>query len=566
MPVQQTTMDNSSLSTKKGSMCSKESTRETARRKRGHSMATTSPRSAQAKVPLTFPSLSGQRNVQRRKIPDATSSSSGRQSRNNTSSQVPEHSDSSKSAQATNDQGSSQAQQQQSTSLSQTSERSRDNSIQPRKKKAKTHPHDRMLDEYADDVFWERLINNQELDWSMITRTLDNLISQWRSFKSSAAQTTADWRRIESGAVKFESERRKQAEANALLRCARRYDELLTRIGSRFIAISLMSTEVIKKAKVPLQQREDRVREAIVNMRQERRSLRITMNDIEDYLDNAADEDQRQHKQFTHENELLHEQIRHLRQEKQQLQERVAEIERDREQWRGQIQQHEDVNQRLRSQIADQERAHNQLRRQLQDLERQLDQIRRPAHEMPRNEQRRDRPQHDQRAAQNPEQQDDQRNPEEQRRDLRRQIRQITRQIQQLEEARAIVPARNLQERFDQVHPAMQCVFCRAEGQHFSDACPFVSDPQQRRNIIRNRGRCKRCLEHCERRNFCAYENRECSYCSRARGTVLYDEEQGIGPHHAALCRTPDDRARVYFRIQELRQQREQKERELKRL
>ncbi|WKX98496.1 hypothetical protein Q1695_013854 [Nippostrongylus brasiliensis] len=139
MPVQQTTMDNSSLSTKKGSMCSKESTRETARRKRGHSMATTSPRSAQAKVPLTFPSLSGQRNVQRRKIPDATSSSSGRQSRNNTSSQVPEHSDSSKSAQATNDQGSSQAQQQQSTSLSQTSERSRDNSIQPRKKKAK-HP------------------------------------------------------------------------------------------------------------------------------------------------------------------------------------------------------------------------------------------------------------------------------------------------------------------------------------------------------------------------------------------------------------------------------------------
>ncbi|VDL62347.1 unnamed protein product, partial [Nippostrongylus brasiliensis] len=238
----------------------------------------------------------------------------------------------------------------------------------------------------------------------MITRTLDNLISQWRSFKSSAAQTTADWRRIESDAVEFDSERRKQAEANALLRCARRYDELLTRIGSRFIAISLMSTEVMKRAKVPLQQREDRVREVIVNMRQERRSLRITMNDIEDYLDNAADEDQREHKQFTHENELLHEQIRHLRQEMQQLQERVAEIERDREQWRGQIQQHEDVNQRLRSQIADQERAHNQLRRELQDLERQLDQIRRPAHEMPRNEQRRDRPQHDQRAAQNPEQ------------------------------------------------------------------------------------------------------------------------------------------------------------------
>ncbi|VDL68228.1 unnamed protein product, partial [Nippostrongylus brasiliensis] len=271
-------------------------------------------------------------------------------------------------------------------------------------------------------------------------------------------------------------------------------------------------------------------------------------------------------KQFTHENELLHEQIRHLRQEKQQLQERVAEVERNREQWRGQIQQHEDVNQRLRSQIADQERAHNQLRRQLQDLERQLDQIRRPAHEMPRNEQRRDRPQHDQRAAQNPEQQDDQLNPEEQRRELRRQIRQITRQVQQLEEARAIVPARNLQERFDQVHPALQCVFCRAEGQHFLDACPFVSDPQQRRNITRNRGRCKRCVEHCERRNFCAYEDRECSYCSRARGTILHDPEQGIGQHHSALCRTPDDRARVYFQTQELRQQREQKERELKRL
>ncbi|WKX91997.1 hypothetical protein Q1695_010211 [Nippostrongylus brasiliensis] len=101
----------------------------------------------------------------------------------------------------------------------------------------------------------------------MTTRTLDKLISQWRSFKSSAAQTSADWIRIESGAVKFDSERRKQTEANALLRCARRYDELLTRIGSRFIAISLMSTEVMKKAKVPLQQREDRVREAIVNMR-----------------------------------------------------------------------------------------------------------------------------------------------------------------------------------------------------------------------------------------------------------------------------------------------------------
>ncbi|WKY10585.1 hypothetical protein Q1695_002724 [Nippostrongylus brasiliensis] len=44
-----------------------------------------------------------------------------------------------------------------------------------------------------------------------------------------------------------------------------------------------------------------------------------------------------------------------------------------------------------------------------------------------------------------------------------------------------------------------ECVVCRRPGCHFSDACPWVTQVEDRRRIIRERCRFQRCLEHCKR-------------------------------------------------------------------
>ncbi|VDO94318.1 unnamed protein product [Heligmosomoides polygyrus] len=93
----------------------------------------------------------------------------------------------------------------------------------------------------------------------------------------------------------------------------------------------------------------------------------------------------------------------------------------------------------------------------------------------------------------------------------------------------------------------MECVFCREPGAHYSDSCPDFTDGDQRYQIVKNRKRCPLCMEHCERRGYCAYIDKKCFYCTRARNTIFEQHRPRDNGHHTALCTIPErmEEARV---------------------
>ncbi|KAK6038898.1 hypothetical protein COOONC_23597 [Cooperia oncophora] len=120
--------------------------------------------------------------------------------------------------------------------------------------------------------------------------------------------------------------------------------------------------------------------------------------------------------------------------------------------------------------------------------------------------------------------------------------RQIETEIQQLEQSctdfRAIIEelrdqptcprrrfARGAIRREDE--RTMQCVFCAAVGQHYSDSCTEISSVFVRRRMTEVKGRCEECLETCMRGEDCPKHYTRCYYC----------REFG---HHSALCYLPE--------------------------
>lgn len=87
----------------------------------------------------------------------------------------------------------------------------------------------------------------------------------------------------------------------------------------------------------------------------------------------------------------------------------------------------------------------------------------------------------------------------------------------------------------------MECgVFCREAGEHYSESCPIVPNRDERYNIVVKRGRCIRCMEHCERRGFCSYKDKKCFYCKRVKRTIFEQYTLTDSGHHSALCTIPD--------------------------
>ncbi|WKX90891.1 hypothetical protein Q1695_009610 [Nippostrongylus brasiliensis] len=217
-----------------------------------------------------------------------------------------------------------------------------------------------------------------------------------------------------------------------------------------------------------------------------KKSLCIAMEDMEVYLNDAQQQDHQREEQTNYENQLLHDQINRLRTQ-QRLQEDALEVENSRDHWQLRAQERSDENATLRRQVNQLERTQCDLEQQVQQLQRQLEQRR--AQSLPRRDLPRNQPADGQ--------------------DQRQQQPPIidAPSDQAAGRPRERIPERVLREHYPNVHPEMQCVFCRALGQHYSDACLHVTDTQQSRDMVRRRERCQKCLEHCERRGYCAFDD-----------------------------------------------------------
>ncbi|KAL6727486.1 hypothetical protein Aduo_009356 [Ancylostoma duodenale] len=91
-------------------------------------------------------------------------------------------------------------------------------------------------------------------------------------------------------------------------------------------------------------------------------------------------------------------------------------------------------------------------------------------------------------------------------------------------------------------------------GQHYSGACPEVTDGDERYNIVRHGGLCKHCLDHCPP-DKCKFKQRRCWYCERIRGTIVEDLMPDDGGHHRALCNVPNAGNTLRRRIEDIRRQ-----------
>lgn len=94
----------------------------------------------------------------------------------------------------------------------------------------------------------------------------------------------------------------------------------------------------------------------------------------------------------------------------------------------------------------------------------------------------------------------------------------------------------------------MMCVYCKEQGQHYSDACPNVPSVAERTDILEAEGRCKICVERHDT-DSCTRSN-TCFYCKKFRRDPKEREK-----HHASICPRPEDFARTIERRHQLRKE-----------
>ncbi|WKX91252.1 hypothetical protein Q1695_009800 [Nippostrongylus brasiliensis] len=344
-------------------------------------------------------------------------------------------------------------------------------SHQPQPKRKKTKKYERSIDEAADDTFWERLLHNRDCDWSVVTRMLEQVGMKWMEHSQAAQRATTDWRAIEGGEQTESNSTLRQKRAKDLLRVARREQEMLLRTATRYVTVTLAYSSAATKARIPLDQQDGKIRQALTDLRHARRSLAITIGDIENYLEECRQEEQRQCEQFQRENQLLHEQIHHLRAEKQRLQQANEELEQQRESWESTTQQHGEETSRLTRQLDELRLAQFDVQRQLADVRRQLEEQRQPVQH--RNEQQQVQEGDQQQQAVPQEAPPD---AEEQRRhELQRNVRRMRRQLLALQEACNRIPERTLRQQFDNFNPTMQR---RGKTSHHQGKTPVPTMPR----------------------------------------------------------------------------------------
>ncbi|KAK5969605.1 hypothetical protein GCK32_015089 [Trichostrongylus colubriformis] len=85
----------------------------------------------------------------------------------------------------------------------------------------------------------------------------------------------------------------------------------------------------------------------------------------------------------------------------------------------------------------------------------------------------------------------------------------------------------------------LPCVFCKAIGEHYSDACPKHRQAHARRRLVREDHRCEVCLLPLHQHNVCPRLGTPCRHCGRM-------------DHHAALCGAPEQAEQIDKEIRKL--------------
>ncbi|CAJ0597166.1 unnamed protein product [Cylicocyclus nassatus] len=85
----------------------------------------------------------------------------------------------------------------------------------------------------------------------------------------------------------------------------------------------------------------------------------------------------------------------------------------------------------------------------------------------------------------------------------------------------------------------LMCVYCKVFGKHYSDACPRIGSVAERLEILREEGRCLKCIGlhdalSCRKRPICFY-------CKRADPSAPPPEHR---EHHASICTKPEEYTR----------------------
>ncbi|VDP58214.1 unnamed protein product, partial [Heligmosomoides polygyrus] len=141
------------------------------------------------------------------------------------------------------------------------------------------------LDSESDDMFWERVMNNCEMQWSMIVRSLTVTTEEWNHQKEQSRLLVNHWRQMERNKhVDAKEAQTKLSTTQKLLRDSLSTREKLARLGSRYIATVLIHKEQAKKDHVDETTIEQQIWTTIREMRQQRRTLQVAIGDMESFL------------------------------------------------------------------------------------------------------------------------------------------------------------------------------------------------------------------------------------------------------------------------------------------
>ncbi|VDL78814.1 unnamed protein product [Nippostrongylus brasiliensis] len=409
------------------------------------------------------------------------------------------------------------------------------------------------LDDYDEGAFWERVINNPDSEWPIVKQLLEHLNAQWRVHKQGAAVIVSKFKASKNkddGTI----DEQLQGELLNMLRQAGKEKERLAAIGSRFIAMSIIHKDQAISAGIQQEQLENEIRNTIKEMTRENETLELILNGMHVWLKKGAQISKSRVQQAQQERDDVANQLQNLLAEKVKWQETTQELEKHRDHWRTRAREEEEyehkwknrvqeVQQELELATAKNKMEQEALNKRIAQLEQECAHLRcvnsKPGSSHHTREQDKE---HKPPSKKN----------QQQAEEYRRKIRKMERELEKLEEAKR-VPPRLLTERSEKMDGTLACAFCTRRGLHFSDNCPIVVVPEQRRAAITRTGRCKRCLDFCRERRFCTYENKSCKYCSKAKNTILELPANKQDRHHTALCSIPVEREQLGERIEKLR-------------
>ncbi|VDL78029.1 unnamed protein product [Nippostrongylus brasiliensis] len=440
------------------------------------------------------------------------------------------------------------------------------------------------LDDYDEGAFWERVINNPDSEWPIVKQLLEHLNAQWRVHKQGAAVIVSKFKASKSkddGTI----DEQQQGELLNMLRQAGKEKERLAAIGSRFIAMSIIHKDQAISAGIQQEQLENEIRNTIKEMTRENETLELILNGMHVWLKKGAQISKSRVQQAQQERDDVANQLQNLLAEKVKWQETTQELEKHRDHWRTRAREEEEyehkwknrvqeVQQELELATAKNKMEQEALNKRIAQLEQECAHLRcvnsKPgsSHHTREQDKENSKPEssHHTReqdkengkpgSSHHTREQDKEHKPpskknQQQAEEYRRKIRKMERELEKLEDAKR-VPPRLLTERSEKMDGTLACAFCSRRGLHFSDSCPIVVVPEQRRAAITRTGRCKRCLDYCRERRFCTYENKSCKYCSKAKNTILELPANKQDRHHTALCSIPVEREQLGERIEKL--------------